>query len=72
METTVHLCIVGGSLDLSRYVSEFRVRQKVVLYLCERLIAQGHPDVRALSRAELQLRAQHLPENGTPDLWHTF
>ena len=63
----VRLCIVGGSLDLSRYVSEFRVRQKVVLYLCETLIAKGHPDVRALSRAEMQLRAQQLPEDGIPE-----
>ena len=43
------------------------MRKKVVLDLCERLIAQGHPDVRALPRAELQLRAQHLPEDGMPE-----
>ena len=66
-ETRVQLCIVGGSLDLSRYVSVFRVRQRVVLDLCERLIAKGHPDVRALSRAEMHLRAQQLPEYGIPE-----
>ena len=47
--TMVHLRVVGVSMDLMRYVCEFCVRQKVVLDLCERLIAKGHLDVRVLS-----------------------
>ena len=59
METMVHLCLAGGSLNLARFVSEFSVRQRVVLDLCEMLVHRKHPDVMALPRAEMQRRAGH-------------
>ena len=63
----VHLCLAGGSLKLVRFVSEFVVRQHVVLDLCEMLVSTKHPDVKVLSRDEMRKRAVHLPEKGVPE-----
>ena len=38
VETMVHLCFAGGTIDLKRFVPEFVVRQSVVLHLVEMLI----------------------------------
>ena len=67
IETMVHLCLAGGSLYLTRFVSEFRVRQRVVLDLCDMLVRAKHPDVKPLSRAEMQQRAAHLPQQSAPE-----
>ena len=67
IETMVHLCLAGGSLNLARFVSEFVVRQRVVLDLCEMLVGMKHPDVTHLSREEMRRRAAHLPKQGVPE-----